>query len=83
MGIEIVGASKKESADVDKLKPGDTFEDQADNLFLVTDIKVSDIQKTDEGDFPYFVINLTTGKAERVEVDELIDLVDLAVSKRI
>ncbi len=73
MSIKIAKTSKRESANLNNLKPGDTFEDREGGLFLVTNIASE--YKGVEWD----AINLSTGSLPFVE-DVVVFLVDLEVS---
>ncbi len=75
MGVKIVETSERESAVLSKLKPGDTFETQGGDLYLVTDE-----ENEDEG-MRWDVIKLISGGITTIEDDEVVYLVDLEVSK--
>ncbi len=76
MGIRVVEVEEKEKwADVDKLKPGDTFEDDEGDPFLVTNVG-----NEDEG-MKWLVVKLETGKTSAVEDDERILLTSLILTK--
>ncbi len=81
MGIRIAeNFEEKKYADLEKLKPGDTFENDEDLLFLVIN-NVWDDEDDDDEKCKWTAVDLSTGKTSSIEDDKRIRLVDLVVSK--